>query len=881
MQRLKDLDQLKQDLYNCMPLDEFIAIVDGGVPMNRMHDELYKKRCNLDGHPLNEDGEKDTTPSFTVNPKKELFYCFGCGGTGDRVQYVQDTLYMGYVEALRKTAELSGFDLTPYYAEMTEEERLQEQSYKENSVAREIAHQALLNDEIAMNYLISRGITRESISQYKVGYAPRLVDGTVHLFDQLLSKTYLKLHVAKQFNHAILFPVTTPHGKMRYFQSRPFNPIDSGQRYIGADDKHPLFNKEDRFFGFDIMRKKVHQNRGVVAVVEGAPDTIAMDQIGIPTIGTLGTTFNKRSFEQFSKYRIKTAVLVYDGDKAGKTRRNKIAEQYLEFDSDVRLKIAVIPEGEGDPEDYINTNGWEAMHSVVNNAKYVTEYLIEQLWEEMKEGRDITTSLKIDFIWDAQKYVSATKDPLLRKLLINHMANMIGISAEEIEDTYLATASMNDMSLYSPEGEVVILGAMLRDEDYCLDMCMKFDQSDWYLAKHRNLFGILKAYGHKNTDTVFSIVKNSGLADSITYEWMCEIISNVGDVDFYTQDVTDKLIRRKANKQIDMMKRDINDLNKDPLIAIDRGVTDIYQTTYKDTDKRVFGGQAQASALMKNFYERAEQEDDIIGLKLGPNFENLTRDLLGLMGGTMTVVSANQSVGKTQICQNWATWQCIQAPEEERVNGLFMSLEMNKDSVTARNAAIISGLQLRGIMTGRLESDAELDKLEETAGKIAQGKLHISEVGHELAQALSIARRYVLKEKVKVIYIDYVQLQYIGNSRADRHRELGMISKAWKQFALEMNIPVVLISQLSKQALNEDVARAEHGAGSYEIAQDADNYYTMKRLDENEIEDRGGIQNGNILGCLDKNRMGERDLQYNLFSQGDTQQIMEINPKAA
>jgi len=132
-----------------------------------------------------------------------------------------------------------------------------------------------------------------------------------------------------------------------------------------------------------------------------------------------------------------------------------------------------------------------------------------------------------------------------------------------------------------------------------------------------------------------------------------------------------------------------------------------------------------------------------------------------------------------------------------------------------------------------------------------------------------------MKNHVEIIYIDYAQLQYVSDRKTDaRHRELGWISKAWKQFAKDMDVAVVLISQLSKEALHAEIAQAEHGAGSYEIAQDADNYITLKEKSKEDI-DSNGIQNGNITLNVSKNRMGEREILINIFADRPVHKISE------
>lgn len=185
--------------------------------------------------------------------------------------------------------------------------------------------------------------------------------------------------------------------------------------------------------------------------------------------------------------------------------------------------------------------------------------------------------------------------------------------------------------------------------------------------------------------------------------------------------------------------------------------------------------------------------------------------------------------------------------------------------MTFRNLSIISGVPCTAIMTGNLTLE-EKSRVDDAAIALENAPFHLSERGHDMTEALSIARRYVNKFAIKTVYVDYAQLQHVSDRKTDqRYRELGWISKGWKEFAKDMDVCVVLISQLSKEALHAEIAEAEHGAGSYEIAQDADTYITLKEKSEDEINQRG-IDHGNITINLSKNRMGQDDVLFDVYA---------------
>ena len=195
----------------------------------------------------------------------------------------------------------------------------------------------------------------------------------------------------------------------------------------------------------------------------------------------------------------------------------------------------------------------------------------------------------------------------------------------------------------------------------------------------------------------------------------------------------------------------------------------------------------------------------------------------------------------------------------------YLTKIMIDSVIPAKNLALL------GIITNEQKRTVD-----EYAIKLRQAKYYLSEKGHDLTEALAIARRYVQTFGVEIIYVDYLQLQYVTDRRTEtRSRELGTISKSWKEFSQDADVPVVLISQLGRQALDSKTAEAEHGYGSYEVAQDADNYLTLKDKSADEIAE-AGIEKGNKIMNISKNRMGEKSVLIDIYSGGANYRMMEV-----
>lgn len=862
MRKFADIEVVRQTIKGAMDLSEFISLADKrfttetGIqtnPIEMVNDHLYKKQCDLDTHPADDDGTRDSTASFTICPPKEMWYCFGCGAGGDRFEYISVRFNVEHIEAIRIAAEIIGIDLTPFYAELTPEDEIRENLFHENANARQLAHEALLNSEAALAYLRGRGITDESIEQYQLGFALP-ADGRIALFSAIANAEVLQLNRMDMFNNAILIPITDVFGRMRYFQSRPFKPL-TGMKYIGGNGNHPLYDDTDRIFGFHIARKLLYKNHGRIVGTEGAFDTIACNQAGICACGFLGTVVNQMTFDLLGKYRVVELILLLDGDKAGRDRSFKICEKYLTLQTNVRLKIASLPDGY-DPDEFINKYGAAELRKIIDDALYAVQFLIDSKWNEAT-----TPTAKMQFIYDIQPYMNAVTDKMVKHIMVMDIAAKTGLDPVQVEDYYIQSiAESSDGKLFAIDGEEILLGQALRDTDFISELTMRFGDNDWYLARHRYLFKILKQAQYTDIDSVAMMARNINLGDIITEQWLKYLYDKVGNVEFSIHDVEDKLIRRKTIDLIDRTKNSANDMTQDITLALDRATNDIYGMVHKRVDEQIFDAKRQVSDTMRLIHERMHNPNQLIGYGFGTGFNKLSLATLGLQDKTLNVVAANQGVGKTTICENWAMYQVL-----NNIPVLWFSLEMDKDRMTFRNLSIISGVPCTAIMTGNLTME-EKSRVDDAAVALENSPFYLSERGHDLTEAMAIARRYVNKYNIKIVYVDYAQLQYVTDRKVDqRYRELGMISKGWKEFAQDENVCVVLISQLNKEALKAEIAEAEHGAGSYEIAQDSDTYITLKEKDEKEIQQRG-VEHGNITMNLSKNRMGQDDVLFDVYA---------------
>jgi replicative DNA helicase len=476
------------------------------------------------------------------------------------------------------------------------------------------------------------------------------------------------------------------------------------------------------------------------------------------------------------------------------------------------------------------------------------------------------------FMSEIKPYMALVTDKITRQIMITYVASKMGLDPIQIEDYYAESlVDVSGVKLYSPDGEEILLAQAMRDPEFLPELTSRFKDDDWYLLRHKHLFRILKSAEYTDVDSLFTLIKNRNMDQIITYEWLQRLHNITGNVDFSLKDVEDKLIRRKALNIVDNTKMRLCDMTADVSITIDQTSTHMFDVMHAKSDEKIFDSNAQVNSVMGEILSRMTNPVDIIGDSYGDRFKLLDAYTLGNQSKTLTIVAANQSVGKTQICENFAMHQAV----EQKIPILWFSLEMDVDRMTYRNLAILSGISASDMMRGNITVEQK-SALDQHAIKLMQSPFYLSERGHDLSEALAIARRYVQSKGVKKIYVDYLQLQYVTDKRTEsRSRELGSISKAWVEFAHDMDVAVILISQLGRQALEADTAEAEHGYGSYEVAQDADVYITLKDKSSEEIEMRG-IEHGNKTLNISKNRNGEKTVLIDLYSDGPTYRFTEV-----
>ena len=325
----------------------------------------------------------DTKPSFQINEGRQSWACWVCADRGDAFSYVMKRDSLEFREALEYLADRAGIPMTKVQQNIPKGSvRDKNTLFRAMEWVQQQYHENLLKSADAAavrEYLTERGITDESIEQFKIGFAPLAWSWLV---DRARSTEYsgeileaCNVAMANQrggyyerFRGRVLFPIHNLQHKTIGFGGRVVPGIYGTEeepkgKYVNTSETL-LFTKSDNLYGLSQVYRDVQKVRRLT-IVEGYTDVIAAYQAGLRnTVAVLGTALNERHIKLIKRFA-DSVTLVLDGDEAGQKRTNQILDIFVAQDMD--LRILSLPEGL-DPFDYVQTQGADAFQSLVDAA---------------------------------------------------------------------------------------------------------------------------------------------------------------------------------------------------------------------------------------------------------------------------------------------------------------------------------------------------------------------------------------------------------------------------------------------------------------------------------------------------------------------------------
>ena len=339
----------------------------------------------------------EKSPSFTVNQSKQIYHCFGCGRGGDVFSFWMDYHNLTFPQSLRDLAERYNVPLprqTNLPAERKKTE-LKEILSKINRLAGNYFHEILLNSaegRPGRDYFSNRHITEETISIFELGYAPNRWDGLAKLLKSkgipLKTAERAGLMVSRKdgdyydrFRGRIIFPIFDLNQQIIGFGGRVLD--DSLPKYINTPET-PLYHKGSTLYGLDSAFRKIREE-GLAILVEGYMDVLALRQHAMSNVvATLGTALTSDQTRKLKGYT-KNVVVLFDPDEAGREAALKSFPLLLR--EGISAKVLVLPGGE-DPDSFVNGHGPEAFQKLLEEAKPIFDFYLDQALINVAAGVD-------------------------------------------------------------------------------------------------------------------------------------------------------------------------------------------------------------------------------------------------------------------------------------------------------------------------------------------------------------------------------------------------------------------------------------------------------------------------------------------------------------
>lgn len=358
---------------------------------------------------------QEKTPSFTVNDSKKFYYCFGCKTHGDVIKFISDIEGLSYKDSAIKLANSYGIEIPKLTQEQEKLYEESEQIFNILALATELFQSEL--NSASVSYLESRGIDRQTIENFSIGYAP---SGKLLKFFEKKAIPLMKLAAAgligkkeddaiyEIFHNRIIFPIKNVYNKVVGFGGRAIN--NGLPKYLNSPETI-VFKKSETLYGENTALSAARK-RNYVILVEGYIDVIALHKAGFhETVASLGTAVTERHLQKLWN-SCDEIIFCMDGDDAGLMASKKAANNVLPLISNnKKVSFIKLPQNL-DPDDVINNHGQEYFKQILDNRKSLSQ----MIWDlEYKNKLFTTAETRAELESKLDEYCNKLNDGVLKK----------------------------------------------------------------------------------------------------------------------------------------------------------------------------------------------------------------------------------------------------------------------------------------------------------------------------------------------------------------------------------------------------------------------------------------------------------------------------------
>ncbi len=439
-----DIDRLREQVSIVDVISDYVQLKKAG--------RYFKGLCPF---------HDEKTPSFMVDPSKQLYHCFGCGEGGNVFTFLKKKEGLEFRDAVERLASRAGFTL--HYEGVTKEtgeaESRRGRLFRLNQWAADTYHDMLISHEAgkaARDYLESRGIDREAAKVFRLGYAPGNWD---FLYRQATRKGFTpqdfmavglglkgERGIYDRFRGRLIFPIQDLQDRVIAFGGRVIG--DGQPKYMNSPET-PIYVKSRHLYALNLARREIVRE-GFAVLVEGYTDVIGLWQAGIRNVAaTLGTALGEEHLKLLSRLT-ERVILAFDADAAGVSA----SERGLEFYSDFNLDLRVVLLSEGmDPADFVSESGADEFKLQMERSVPLVDFCLDKVLESHDPA---DTNSRLHGVRKAVHLVGSLGRDFDSERYIKEIADWAGSGYQAVYDLYLRDRGDAAAAGTSPESSITL-----------------------------------------------------------------------------------------------------------------------------------------------------------------------------------------------------------------------------------------------------------------------------------------------------------------------------------------------------------------------------------------------------------------------------------------
>jgi len=381
---------------------------------------------------------EEKTPSFSVDPARGFYYCFGCQRGGDVIKFVQNMEHLSFKETLLFLAKKYNIPVT--FSRSRQESSLAGDLYALNEAAMQVFYRNLISSpegKQGLAYLEKREISRDTVDTFSLGFALDSWDNLYHQMERRFSQEVLRASglfranprgfLYDAYRKRVVFPIKDLHGRVVAFGGRIIEAAESTPKYINSPTT-PVYKKGNLVYGLGLARKHINKRSGVV-LVEGYMDMIRLFQAGIRnTVASLGTALTAGQINTLKRYT-RLFYLAFDSDDAGlQSARNNFVALVEADTTPYHVPLA----GCKDPDAFIARHGAEAFSAILEKAPPLAELVLSHFISLTKEQKSFDNEAFVRIIDNLLSIANG----ILRAELLSRVADALGTTEKLMFSEY-------------------------------------------------------------------------------------------------------------------------------------------------------------------------------------------------------------------------------------------------------------------------------------------------------------------------------------------------------------------------------------------------------------------------------------------------------------